>query len=131
MVPVPEELVAQVKDYMAWQVTAPKVAENPEAVRDVLDAADPKLRTMVRYVAEVTVDDGVPTLTDIAAAADMTPREVMGCIGDLGARLTGAGRTLPLIMPGPDWRDRPEDVSEYAHKVARMTRADAEAVLES
>jgi hypothetical protein len=129
MVPVPEELVAQVKDYMSWQLNAPKVAENPEAVRHVLDAADPKLQTMVRYVAEVTADDGVPTLTDIGAAADMTPREVMGCIGDLGARLFGAGRAQPLILPGPDIRDRPEGVSEYAHKVARMSRADAEAIL--
>ena len=130
MVPVPEELVDQVKNYVAWNLSGPKFAEHPDAVARVLEEADEKLRTMIFYVARTVADDDrVPSLMEVAEATDLAPREVMGCMGDLGERLFAAGRRLPLLLPRPATDERPEGVSAYAHRLVHMSAADAELVL--
>jgi len=130
MVPVPEELVGQVKAFLDWGLNEPKVAENPEAVRTVLNAADDQLRRLVLHIASVTDEDGTPTITEAGAATDMTPREVMGSLGDLHQRLAAAGRRNPLTLPRPDPSERPEEVAEYAHRLLHMSAADAAAILD-
>lgn len=130
MVPVPEELVDQVKNYMAWKLTAPKIVERPDALREVFDEADPGLRRLMSHVAEVTHADGMPTLIETAEECGMSPREVVGSFGDLHTRLRAAGRQALLVMPRVDPRERPDDVSEWHHRVLNMTEADAAVIVE-
>lgn len=128
MVPVPEELVEEVKTYMTWKLAAPKVVESPEALRTVFDEADPELREFIRYVARITADEGNPTLVDTAEACGMNPREVIGSIGDLHTRLQAAGRGAILILPRLDPRERPDHISEWQHRVLHMGKADADLI---
>lgn len=125
MVPVPEELVDQVKAHMAWKLAGPKIAENPDAVRLVFDEADPDLRNLIHYVAQATVDGETPTLLEVSAAIDMPPRQVIGCLSELSVRLQAAGRANFFLLARVDPRERPEGVEEWEHRVLVMTDADA------
>jgi len=129
MVPVPEELVDQVKKYMTWKLNRPKVAANPDAVRIVYDEIDTEMRRLVRYTAEVTDQGDTPTLTQVAEACDMNPREVVGSLTELSALLQASGRAEPLILPRVDVGPRPDGVTEWAHRVLEMTEADARLIL--
>lgn len=130
MVPVPEEIVAEVKDWMAWNLNAPKVAENPDAVRQVVEEADPDLRSLILHTAAVTNDGGLTALVDAAEGTGMSPREVMGAVGDLHARIVAAGRPTPLIMARVDPRDLPEGRHDSLHRVLHMSEADAAFVVD-
>ncbi len=125
MIPVPEELVDQVKSYAAWRAAAPKVAANPEALRIVYDEADAALRAIIDYTAQHTCDDGLPSLMEMADEIDMTPREVVGAIGELHSRVVAAGRKSPFIMLREDPREIPDGRSDWEHRVIHMSEADA------
>lgn len=129
MVPVPEELVDQVKAHVAWKLAGPKVAENPDAVRLVFDEADPELRNLILHVARATIDGETPTLLEVSAAIAMPPRQVIGCLSDLSVRLQAAGRPTFFLLARVDPRERPEGVAEFDHRVLVMADADAELVL--
>lgn len=129
MVPVPEEIVDSVREFVAWKVGARKVVEQPEALRRLWDDLDDELRGMLRAVAERTVDGGYATLVDVSDATGMTKREVAGAVGEIFARLRDAGRAAPLLLIRPDTRERPEGVAEHEHRVLGMIEADAEEIL--
>lgn len=129
MVPVPEELVEEVKDYLAWQVAAPTVTENPEAVAAVLANADDQLRALIIATAEATADEIRPSLREVATQSGLSMREVIGSIVDVNARLQVEGREGPLIMMRPDPRPRPDDIPEWEHRIIHMLKADADSVL--
>lgn len=129
MVPVPEELVDQVKAHMAWRLAGPKVAENPDAIRLVFDEGDPDLRNLILHVARATVEGETPTLLEVAAAIGMSTRQVVGCLSDLSVRLQAAGRATFFILARVDPRDRPDGVTDFDHRVLVMAEADAELVL--
>ena len=130
MVPVPEELVTSVKDYMKWKLNAPKVAERPDAVQTVWEEADAPLRSMLHYTARITMEDGLPTLTEVAEACGMSKREVIGAVGDLQGRLRSAGRASLLILPRDDPRERPDGVGEWEHRVLNMSEVDAKLIID-
>lgn len=129
MVPVPEELVDQVTAYMAWKLSGPKIAENPDAVRLVFDQTDPDLRNLILHVAQATVDGGTPTLLEVSAAIDMPPRQIIGSLSELAVRLQAAGRANFFLLARADPRERPDGVEEWEHRVLVMADADAELVV--
>lgn len=129
MVPVPEELVDQVTTYMAWKLSGPKIAENPDAVRLVFDQIDSDLRNLILHVAQATVAGSTPTLLEVSAAIDMPARQIIGSLSELAVRLQAAGRANFLLLARADPRERPEGVEEWEHRVLVMADADAEVVV--
>ena len=129
MVPVPEELVDEVKDYLGWQLAVPQIVDNPDALKTVLAEADEVLTTIVQTTAEATIDEIRPTLTEVSRSAGINMREIVGALADLNSRIRVAGRAAPLILVRPDPRPRPDEVLEWEHRIVHMLVVDAKAIL--
>ena len=115
--------------FMSWNLAAPRIAENPDAVRTLFDEVAPETRALIIHTAQITAVEEVPTLLGVAEACEMTTWEAVGRLTDLATRLQDAGRASWFILPQVDQRPRPDGMSEWDHRVLRMTDADAELVL--
>lgn len=130
MVPVPEELVAEVKDHLDWNLAAQVDPNpNPEAIAEVWGGADATMRAVLWHTAEQCTDDRPPTLTELADHAEVSIHALVGLIADLAARSRAAGGPMALLMPRPDVRPRPDGVSEWEHRICAMTKPVAERIL--
>lgn len=130
MVPVPEELVAEVKDYLDWNLaTKGTVEPNADALRQVWDDTEPTIRTILRYTAEHCADDDPPHLLDVAREADVSSHTLMGMLIETNTRLRELGGPPMLVLMRPDVRERPADVREWDHKRCAMAKPVAEQIL--
>ena len=112
MVPVPEELEAQVHQYLAWRLTSGDAGWSEEPMAALYEELDQPSRIAVKVIARGVVDDDPATVARIAKAAGTTTRETLGIVLELVQRLRALGGPLfpfvPLDTPeGEDDDQRP------------------------
>jgi hypothetical protein len=100
MIPVPEELAAQVRHYLTMRMSTAAVAGwSEESVAALYEQLDGPARVVVTTVARAVVDDEPITVATAAAAAGTTTREVLGIVLELVQRFrTLGGPAFPVIL---------------------------------
>lgn len=126
MVPVPEELVDDVRRYVDWNLSAPAAeVDNPNALEEVIAATTGLMRVLVDRVAEVVLDGGAPSLPELAAEHSISTHEALGIMHDLNARLRSAGGPMALVLAQVDPTPKPEDRTDFDHRVFMMSLKNA------
>lgn len=130
MVPVPEELAVEVRDYLDWKVSG-RPEEQPaiEALDAVWEGAEPAVRSVIHYIATRCTEDVAPTFREVAAEMGVSVHEVAGLIADICARSRYAGGPLFPVATRDDIRERPADVPKWEHRVCAMTNQVAQRFL--
>jgi hypothetical protein len=109
MVPVPEELAAQVLTYVSWkdaQANAgPPLAEGQAATDEAIARAfvrlDDASRALVTVVATATLEPEQLSITEAARRARVTVREALGILLEVNAIVASEGGP-PLAFGGKD-----------------------------
>lgn len=96
MVPVPEDLVAEVDQYLRWNtVTSPLGALDIDGALRILEAIDDLARRYLLVVAEAAVDVRILSVGDAAAESGCNELEAMGLMMQLNTVAQRMGN-LPL-----------------------------------
>jgi hypothetical protein len=100
MVPVPQDLVERVQQYVNWRVSGGVAADwTEDAVAELYRQLDDASRAVVWTVAQGVVDDEPITVARAAEAAGTTNREALGIVFELVQRFRGLGGvTFPLLV---------------------------------
>jgi hypothetical protein len=100
MVPVPQDLVERVQQYVNWRVSGGVAADwTEDAVAELYRQLDDASRAVVWTVAQGVVDDEPITVARAAEAAGTTNREALGIVLELVQRFRGLGGvTFPLLV---------------------------------
>jgi hypothetical protein len=131
MVPVPEELVHGVAQYLQWKAwTATTGVWDESAVTRLLGDLDEPARALLVHAAESAQETLVLTVRDAAQAAGCSEREVLGITVELNetVRLLGG----PPFVLAPSLLDAQSETRPRAWKLdlgddmARLVRAAAE-----
>jgi hypothetical protein len=103
MVPVPEELEAQVQHYVTMRTsTAASASWSEESVAALYEQLDVEARVVVTTVARAVVDDEPITVATAATAAGTTTREILGIVLELVQRFrTLGGPIFPVLLLDP------------------------------
>jgi hypothetical protein len=130
MVPVPEEHLAEVKQYLQWNTASvPMGSWDTDAAAHFVTSLDELAARVLMHAAAAADEVVVLTIPDAAAAAGCTEREILGLVVELNAAARAASGP-PFILAtalvhgttetGPQgWTlNMPGDV-------ARLFRADA------
>ena len=97
MVPVPEELEAQVHQYLAWRLTSGDAGWSEEPMAALYEELDQPSRIAVKVIARGVVDDDPATVARIAkAAGTTTPRDPRDRARTGAAPQGSGGPTLPV-----------------------------------
>jgi hypothetical protein len=112
MVPVPQELEAQVHQYLSWRLYSGEGGWSEESMAAFYEQLDEPSRVAVKMIASGVVQDEPVTVARIAQAAGTTARETLGIVLELVQRLRALGGPLfpfvPLETPeGEDDDQRP------------------------
>jgi len=100
MVPVPQDLVERVLQYIDWRVSGGVAADwTEDAVAELYRQLDDASRAVVRTIAQGVVDDEPITVARAAEAGGTTNREALGIVLELVQRFRGLGGvTFPLLV---------------------------------
>lgn len=100
MVPVPEEVAEQVRNYVRWGLGrgADLASQDPGVVVRVLRDTDDESRRLVRDIANAMVDETPRTVAELSARANLSVREVRGTIAEFNQRVAMEGGP-----PAPVW----------------------------
>jgi hypothetical protein len=121
MVPVPEEIVDEVRAFLAWDVSGNTATpDNPEAIVGIYESSDAVVRAVLSTVAAASLDGFRPPLREVAETAGVNIHELIGVLADMNHRLRDAGGPMAAIMMRPDHRPRPDGVTEWEHRVMHM-----------
>lgn len=122
MVPVPEELVDEVRRYVDWNLSAPAAeVDNPNALEEVIEATTGHMRVLVDRVAELVLDGKAPSLPDISAELSISTHEALGLMHDLNTRLRTAGGPMALVLAQLDPEPKPDDRTDFDHRLLMMS----------
>jgi len=97
MVPVPEEIVPRVQQYLRWNLTRPVQEghfEHDEAAR-FLESLDDQARRFLLAVADASVEATKLSVADAAAATECSELEALGLMMTLNVDVQRFG-TVPL-----------------------------------
>jgi hypothetical protein len=98
MVPVPEEFVAEVTQYLQWNTGTPPPDFWPDdAIARFVEGLDESARAVLLHAARGSDGVVVMPVTDVAEATGCTPREVVGLVVELNEAARNAGGP-PFIM---------------------------------
>jgi hypothetical protein len=121
MVPVPEEIVDEVRAFLAWDVRGNADApDNPEAIIELYESSGAVARTVLSTVATAALDGFRLPLPDVADTAGVNIHELIGLITDMNYHLREAGGPMAVIMMRPDHRPQPVGVTDWEHRVMHM-----------
>jgi hypothetical protein len=100
MVPVPQDLVERVQQYINWRLSSGVAADwSEETVAELYAQLDEASRAVVGTVAQGAVDDQPVTVARAADAAGTSTREALGIVLELVQRFRGLGGTaFPLLV---------------------------------
>ena len=100
-VPVPEELVAEVTQFMQWNLTKMDVSsfDAADAAR-LLDELDEPGRRLVVRAAECSVETIVLTVPDAAELTGLSEREVIGFVIEFNDAVRRAGSIWVALATG-------------------------------
>jgi hypothetical protein len=129
MVPVPEEIVGEVRTFLAWGLIQNRdTLENPAALVEVAEAGDEPTRQLLRLLAEDTLEEKSTTLREAADALGTTTREVVGLAGELNFDVAQAGGGSLTIIGKVDPRPIEPGVKQSDHRVLLMTEPVAKVI---
>jgi hypothetical protein len=129
MVPVPEELVGEVRTFLAWGLLqSAEPVENPAALVAVVQAGDESSRRLLRLLADDTLEEKSTTLREAAEALDTTTREVVGLAGELNFDIAQAGGGALTIIGKVDPRPIKPGVRQNDHRILLMTESVAKVI---
>jgi hypothetical protein len=103
MVPVPEELEAQVRHYLTMRMSTAALASwSEDAVAALYEQLDAGARVVVTTVARAVVHDEPITVATAATAAGTTTREILGIVLELVQRFRPlGGPVFPVMLLDP------------------------------
>lgn len=126
MVPVPEDLVEEVRDFMAWgMTTTTDEPENPDALAELYAGAGPEARAILNIVAAESIAEVRPTLTDVAERTGLSTHAVIGVLTELNYRLQKLRGPFAVVLVRDDPRPMPEGRNPWEHRILHMTRQTA------
>lgn len=128
MVPVPDEVLDQVRAYLLFNVGGARTEPQLDPVHDVIEA-HPDLHRLVRFVADAVLEGEPITLRGLATALDTGVREVTGTIQEINLRVREAGGPAAVLLLQPDPSTMPDDSDPFEHRVVRLGRQLAQAVV--
>jgi hypothetical protein len=107
MVPVPEEIVEEVQQFLRWQIdfakpaaALPEVSLDPAGMEALLAGLDAGARDLLRLLARPAPGTD-PTIAGLAAALTRSPREVVGTVYEVNVLLADAGGLGAMITITP------------------------------
>lgn len=122
MVPVPEDLVDEVQDFLAWGVKKPDNApKNPTAVAELYAEAPPEARALLQSVAVESLNEARPTLLDVAEGIGLSSHAIVGMLTELNFRLRALEGPMAIAMLRDDPRPMPEGRNPWEHRILHMT----------
>jgi hypothetical protein len=124
MVPVPEDLVDEVTTFTLTLAAKAALREwTDEAVVDFYEGADPPSRNLMVAAARAVAEGDELTEEEVAKAAGLGLREVVGIVRELGER--GAKLKLPAIVISVEVDD------DTRRRVLRISPRLARAILDA
>ena len=117
MMPVPEEIVPEIRTYLAHNVDRRVFMLDPnDAVVAYYRDAPPEAQSLLHAVAHSTVNMDEITYEATCRELDMAPRELMGLVYEINYyTVASGGPTALYAKPHPG--DRPDHVEEWAHRI--------------
>ena len=112
MVPVPDQLEARVREFVAQRRASKDAGWSEQVVVRLYEQLDGPSQTAVQAIARGVVDDEPVTLAHLARVARTTTREMLGITLELVQRLQAmGGPAFPIVIfdapEGADGDDRP------------------------
>jgi hypothetical protein len=104
MVPVPEELVEQVQQYLAWgaehQQALAKPSWDKPAIEQLYRLADPAGRRLLASVAAAVCNGGQVTVAEAARTVGVNEREIVGLCVELNYLVPENGQLRAVLLVG-------------------------------
>jgi hypothetical protein len=98
-VPVPDQLEARVREFVAQRTASGDAGWNEEVVARLYEQLDAPSRTAIEAIARGVVDDEPVTLANLATVAGTTTREMLGIALELVQRLQAlGGPAFPIVI---------------------------------
>ncbi len=108
LVPVPEEIVPEVKQYLRWNASGPGLGQlDPDGAARFVASLDDRERRFLVVLADAAVESRVLTVADAAAKAGCNELEALGMMLRLNTSVQFYG-TLPLGLVARDEVEMPE-----------------------
>lgn len=124
MVPVPEEHLHEVREYLRWQAgPRPIPVPHAEALARACADLDATSRNLLDAVREALAEQRSLTTGELAAMFDQTHREVMGTIIEINERSRLAGGPPVMLL-----RDAPDADTHLGERIVNMTRETADVI---
>jgi hypothetical protein len=107
MVPVPDQLEARVREFLAQRAATGHAGWSDEVITRLYEQLDGPSRTAIEAIARGVVDDQPVTLSTLAKVAGTTTREMLGIALELVQHLQAlGGPTFPIvILDSPEGAD--------------------------
>jgi hypothetical protein len=128
MVPVPEEHLEEVMNFVRWHtVKPPAVTFDEQAVAWAIRGVDDMSRTLLGAAAAAALEGRDVTASDLGRASSCSYREVVGAILEINQLLLKAGGLQATLMmrPAPGERDLSERVVSMPEPLARIVAGPA------
>lgn len=107
LVPVPEEIVPEVKQYLRWNISGPSLGQlDQEGAVRFVESLGEQERRFLTVVAESAVESTVLSVGDAAAASRCSELEALGMMLRLNTAVQYYG-TLPLGLVSRDEVETP------------------------
>lgn len=108
MVPVPDELVPEVRQFLRWNVAGPLLGElDEDGAARFFASLDDEARRFLLVVADAALEARVLPVAAAAAATGCSEREALGLMAELNTSVQYYG-TLPLGLVSRDQGEVPE-----------------------
>jgi hypothetical protein len=102
MVPIPDQLEARVRGFVAQRSASGDAGWSEEVVARLYQQLDGPSRTAIEAIARGVVDDEPVTLANLAKVAGTTTREMLGIALELVQRLQAlGGPAFPIVILDP------------------------------
>jgi hypothetical protein len=127
-VPVPDDLVPEVKQFLRWNVPGPLLGSlDDDGAARFFASLDDEARRFLLVVADAALESRVLPVGAAAAAAGCSEREALGLMAELNTSVQYFG-ALPLGLVSRDEGERPEG-SEGEPPYTFTMRADVAATV--
>lgn len=118
MVPVPEEIEKEIKDYLAHNVGRRVfMIDKNDAIVGYYREAPGESRQLLRAVADATVEMAELTLDTTCRLLDISPREMMGLVYEINFHVSQRRGPAAALYAKPGAGEPPSGVEPWAHRI--------------
>jgi hypothetical protein len=128
MVPVPDDMVAEVRQFLRWGLAGPLLGDlDDDAAARFFASLDDEARRFLLVVADAALDSRVLPVAAAAAATGCSEREALGLMAELNTEVQHFGK-LPLGLVSRELGEASEGSEDEPPYLFTM-RADVAAIV--